>query len=73
MLPDDLAARLRHEARRRDVSVAEIVREAVESYLPARTAGERLSFFAIGEGAPPDASEHVDEYVRNAVRRDLSS
>jgi len=55
MLPDDVAARLRHEARRRGVSVAALVREAVERHLLAPSRGEPLSFFAIGEGGPTDA------------------
>ncbi|MEW6583650.1 MAG: ribbon-helix-helix protein, CopG family [Actinomycetota bacterium] len=70
MLPDDLDARLRLEARRRGVPVAEVVREAVERHLPAAAApGEPLSFFAVGEGGPADASERVDEHVHRAVRR----
>jgi hypothetical protein len=69
MLPDDLEARLRHEARRRGVPLAEVVREAVERHLPAPERGQPLSFFAIGEGGPADASERVDEYVGRAVRR----
>jgi hypothetical protein len=67
-VPDDLALRLRHEARRRRVSVAEVVREAVEQHLPAAE-GQPLSFFAIGEGGPPDASERVDEFVDEAMKR----
>jgi hypothetical protein len=27
----------------------------------------RLSFFSIGEGGPPDASERVDEFVARAI------
>jgi hypothetical protein len=27
----------------------------------------RLSFFGIGEGGPPDASERVDEFVARAI------
>ncbi len=69
MLPDDMEARLRLEARRRGVSIAHIVREAVEQQLPAPEPGRPLSFFGIGEGGPPDASERVDEYVRRAVKR----
>lgn len=69
MLPDDLDARLRLEARRRGVSMAEIVREAVERHLPGREPGRPLSFFAVGKGGPADASERVDEYVLRAVRR----
>jgi hypothetical protein len=70
MLPEELDARLRFEARRRGVGIAEVVREAVESHLPepARE-GQPLSFFAVGEGGPPDASERVDEYVGKALRK----
>jgi hypothetical protein len=68
MLPDDVEARLRHEARRRGVPLAAVVREAVERHLPAPEQGRRLAFFAIGEG-PEDASERVDDYVREAIRR----
>ena len=67
MLPDETAARVTREARRRGVSVATVVREAVEHYVPEE--GIRaLSFFAVGEGGPADASERVDETVRDALR-----
>jgi hypothetical protein len=71
MLPEELDARVRFEARRRGVAVAEIVREAVEQHLPNPTAEGRapLSFFAIGEGGPVDASERVDEYVVKAISK----
>jgi hypothetical protein len=67
MLPDEVLARLRREARRRGTSVAEIVREAVERHVPAPETGRRLAFFAKGTG-PGDGSERVDEYVAAAVR-----
>jgi Ribbon-helix-helix protein, copG family len=69
MLPDEVLARLRHESRRRGVSVAEIVREAVDVHVPEPRTGGRLSFFGVGEGGPADASERVDEYVADAVRK----
>ena len=69
MLPDDLDARLRLEARRRGVSVAHVAREAIERELPRRADGS-LSFFAVGEGSPRDASERVDGVpVAKSVRR----
>lgn len=68
MLPDDVLARLRREARQRGTSVAEVVRDAVEVHLPTPVAGAPLAFFAVGEGGPADASERVDEYVADAVR-----
>ena len=67
MLPDDMAARLRYEARRRGASTAQLVREAVDRYLPS-TERRTLSFFALGEGEA-DGSERVDEYVRDAIRK----
>jgi hypothetical protein len=69
MLPEETEARLRLEAGRRGVPMAEIVREAVERHLPPPRTGRPLSFFGIGEGGPADASERVDEYVRAAVIR----
>lgn len=69
MLPDDVLLRLRHEARRRGVSVARVVRDAVERDLSPTGEGKPLSFFGIGEGGPSDASERVDEYVGRAVRK----
>ena len=68
MLPDDVDARLRFEARRRGMSIAEVVREAIERELPPPADG-RLSFFAVGDGSPRDASERVDELVAGSVRR----
>lgn len=69
MLPDAVEARLRLEARRRGIPIAEVVREAVERHLPVPEPGRTLQFFAVGAGGPPDASERVDEYVGRAVRR----
>jgi hypothetical protein len=69
MLPDEVLARLRHESRRRGVSVAEIVREAVDIHVPEPGPGGRLSFFGVGEGGPGDASERVDDYVADVVRK----
>ncbi len=69
MLSDEIDARLRMEARRRGSSIADVVREAVESNLPpAPTEGE-LSFFSIGDGTPRDASERVDELVAKGIAR----
>jgi hypothetical protein len=67
MLPEDVDARLRREARRRGVSIADVAREAIERHLPDPSKDGRLGFFAVGEGSPQDASERVDEFVRSAV------
>jgi hypothetical protein len=69
MLPDDVDARLRLEARRRGSSIADVAREAIERQLPQPSADGRLGFFSIGEGSPADVSERVDEFVAKAVSR----
>jgi hypothetical protein len=69
MLPDDVDARLRLEARRRGSSIADVAREAIERQLPPGPPDGSLSFFSIGEGSPRDASERVDELVAEAVAR----
>lgn len=69
MLPDQLDARIRLEARRRGVSIADIAREAIEQHVPGPVPRGRLGFFAIGEGEPIDASERVDELVGTAITR----
>lgn len=69
MLPDDVDARLRREARRRGVSIADVAREAIDRHLPPPQTEGRLSFFAVGEGSPADASERVDDLVGEAVAR----
>jgi hypothetical protein len=67
MLPDDVDARLRLEARRRGSSIADVAREAIDQQLPHPPADGRLSFFAVGEGSPADVSERVDEFVAKGV------
>lgn len=69
MLSDEVDARLRLEARRRGVSIADIAREAIEVHLPVVGPAGKLSFFAIGEGGSPDGSDRVDEVVAEAIAR----
>jgi len=47
-LPDDLATLLAREARRRETSVSDIVRRAVESFLGASDGRRELPFAALG-------------------------
>jgi hypothetical protein len=67
MLPDDLDARLRHEARRRGVSIADVARRAIDEQLPEPTRNGALSFFAIGAGGPPDAARRAEDFVGSAI------
>ncbi len=69
MLPDTLDTRLRREARRRGVSIAELTRGALERELPEPEHNRALSFFAIGAGGPGDAAAHAKEHVGRAIDR----
>ena len=69
LLPDDLAALLERERRRRDVPVSAVVREALTQYLTDGPHGEdapRFSFIGAGHsgqtGAAP-LSERVEEIL----------
>lgn len=68
MLPDEVAARVTAEARRRRMPMAAVVREAVEHHLDHRGEVAGLSFIAVGEG-DADGSERVDQVVAAAVTR----
>lgn len=66
MLPDDLDARLRLEARSRGVSLAEVARELLDQGLRAsrRPRRHKLSFIGAGESdTGGDLGERADEYL----------
>lgn len=69
MLPDALDARLRHEARRRGVSIADVARHAIERELPEPPRNGALSFFAIDAGGPADAAGRAEDIVGKAIDR----
>lgn len=58
-LPDELAAALAREARRRRLPVSQIVREGVEAHL-GRRGTRRIPFAAIGHSGHRDTSMNVD-------------
>ena len=64
-LPDDLDARLRHEAQRRGTTVSELTRQAIESHL----GGTRRGFLAAAAGASgrSDISERIEEILAAEV------
>lgn len=66
-LSDELDARLRHEAKRRGVTVSELTREAIEGFLDAPRGRRR--FLAAGAGASGchDISERVEEIIAGEV------
>lgn len=67
-LPDDLDARLRHEAVRRGSTISAITRDAIEAYLghgPPR----RLLGAAAGRSGHSDISERIEEILREEIGR----
>jgi predicted transcriptional regulator len=65
-LPDDVGLRLRHEARRRGVSVSTLIRMAIDSQLGGR---RRLVAAAAGRSGRADDSERIEELLSAEVRR----
>ena len=61
-IPDELDALLRHEAARRGVTISEVTREALESYLKPN-GRRRLSFIAAGHSGRTDISQRIEEIL----------
>ena len=68
-LPDELDARLRHEAALRHTTVAEVTREAIETHLGARKGRRHLIAAAAGRSGASDVSERIEEILRAEVTR----
>jgi predicted transcriptional regulator len=61
-LPDELDARLRHEAQRRGVTIADVTRAALEEHLGSGR--RRLLARAAGRSGRSDVSERIEEILR---------
>jgi predicted transcriptional regulator len=68
-LPDELDARLRHEAGRRHITVSELTREAIETHLGSPKGRRRLLGAAAGRSGHTDISERIEEILRAEVTR----
>ena len=66
-LSDALDARVRHEAERRQTTIAEISREALEAYLGGPSTRRRLSAAASGRSGSSDVSERIEEILATEV------
>lgn len=62
-IPDDLDARLRHEAERRGTTISELNREALEAYLVGRGGRRRLGAAKAGRSGRSDVSERIEEIL----------
>jgi len=67
-LTDDLEARLRHEAARRNKTISELTREAIEAHL---SGGGKRGFLAAkaGSSGETDVSERIEEILRKEAVR----
>lgn len=64
VIPDELAALLDFERRRRDTSTAEIVREALEAYLkPGPGHPRHLRFAALGRSGHHDTAPEAEAII----------
>lgn len=65
MLPDDLDLQLRREAARRNMTISEVTREAIERHVggPPR----RLRAAAAGRSGRDDVSERIEEILAAEV------
>ena len=66
-LPDEVDAKLRHEAERRGVTISELTREAIESHLGGRH--RHLRAAGAGRSGRDDVSERIEEILASEVRR----
>ncbi len=66
-LPDELDARLRHEAERRGRTVSELTREAIENLLSSGHGRRRLLASDAGASGRDDISERIEEILADEV------
>jgi predicted transcriptional regulator len=67
-LPDDLDVRLRHEAARRKITIAELTREAIEAHLGVG-GHRRLLAAGAGRSGQADISDRIEEILRAEAAR----
>lgn len=67
-LPDDLDARLRNEAKRRGVTIADVTREALAAHLGTGSR-RRLDAAAAGRSGRSDVSERIEEILAAEAKR----
>jgi predicted transcriptional regulator len=65
-LPDDLDARLRHEAEKRGITVSELTREAIAAHL----GGPRRKLLAAkkGRSGSTDTAARIEEILAREIR-----
>jgi len=64
-LPEELDAKLRHEAARRGMTISELTREAIETHLGGGR--RRLAAAGAGRSGRSDISERIEEILADEV------
>ena len=67
-LPDDLDAKLRHEATRRGSTIADVTREAIEAHVGGSARRNLIAAKAGGSGRH-DTARNIEEIIRQEARR----
>ncbi len=62
-IPDELDARLRHEAQRRGTTISDISRQALEAYFGGSSTRRRLGAAGAGRSGRRDISERIEEIL----------
>jgi predicted transcriptional regulator len=68
-LPDDLDAKLRHEAARLGTTIGEVTREAIEAHVGSGVAGRRLIAAKAGQSGSRDTARRIEAIIRQEARR----
>ena len=66
-IPDELDARLRHEAKRRGTTISELTREALEAQL-GHGGRRRLLSTGAGNSGRGDVAERIEEILAEEAR-----
>jgi predicted transcriptional regulator len=66
-ISDALDARLRHEAERRNLTISEITRDALEAYFGASGGRRRLGAAGAGRSGRTDISERIEDILAAEV------
>lgn len=66
-LPDEMDARLRHEAERRGTTISELTREAIEAHLGGGRTRRRLLAAGAGASGHTDISERIEAILAAEV------
>jgi len=66
-LPDDLDARLRHEAQRRGITVSGLTREAIDAHVGGPRQRRKLLAAGVGDSGHSDISTRIEEILAAEV------